>query len=276
MMDVTPAAVSYRLTKLEQRLGTRLLHRTTRRLVLTEDGSEYLLHVQRLIGELEKAEAAVSRRDEVPQGTLKITMPSSFGRQHIAPVMPKFLKRYPQVRLNLMLSDEHVDIMDEGLDLSVRICELKDSEFIARKLALDHRVVCASPEYLARCGTPHTPADIAAHNCLVLAQQPFWTFSGPNGLERIKVAGNFVCNNGEAIRDAALSGLGLALKATWDVAGSIKTGRLVTVLDDCPIASNTAIWAVYPSRRSVPAKVTAFVSFLKEHFDSQPHWDSLL
>jgi DNA-binding transcriptional LysR family regulator len=275
-MNLTPAAVSYRLTKLESRLGTRLLHRTTRRLVLTEDGSEYFLHAQHLIGEHEKVEAAISRRDETPQGTLKLTMPSSFGRQHIAPLMPKFLKRYPLLRLNLNLSDQILDIMDEGVDLSIRICELKDSDFIAQKLAKDHRVVCASPEYLECHGTPKKPSDLIDHNCLMLMQQPYWSFNGPDGLERIKVTGNYECDNGEVIREAALSGLGLALKATWDIAGLIKTGRLKTVLDDYPIASDTSIWAVYPSRKNVPAKVTAFIGFLKEHFDSQPHWDSLL
>jgi DNA-binding transcriptional LysR family regulator len=275
-LDLTPAAVSYRLSKLEGSLGTRLLHRTTRRLILTEDGSEYLRQAERMISELEKVEAAVSRRDEVPQGTLKVTMPASFGRQHIAPVMPKFLKRYPLVKLNMIMSDEMIDIMGQGVDIAVRICELKDSEFIARKLAPDRRVVCASPDYLKRHGVPRTPAELANHNCLVLSQQPYWTFNGPQGLERVKVAGNFECNNGEAIREAALSGLGVALKATWDIAGAIKTERLHVVLDDYPISSDTSVWAIYPSRRNVPAKVTAFVSFMKEHFDSQPHWDTLL
>lgn len=275
-MDLTPAAVSYRLDKLEGSLGTRLLHRTTRRLTLTEDGSEYLRQAERMISELEKVEAAVSRRDEVPQGTLKVTMPSSFGRQHIAPVMPKFLKHHPMVRLNLIMSDEMIDIMGQGVDVAIRICELQDSEFIARKLAPDRRVVCASPDYLERHGTPAKPSDLASHNCLVLSQQPYWTFKGPQGLERVKVAGNFECNNGEAIREAALSGLGIALKATWDIAGAIKTGRLCTILDDYPISSDTSVWAIYPSRRNVPAKVTAFIAFMKEHFSSRPHWDTLL
>lgn len=275
-MDLTPAAVSYRLVKLETSLGTRLLHRTTRRLTLTEDGTEYLHRAERMIAEMEIVAAAVSRRDEVPQGTLKVTVPSSFGRQHIAPVMPKFLKRFPSVRLNLVMNDEMVDIMGQGIDVAIRICELKDSEFIARKLAPDHRVVCASPDYLARHGTPLTPDDLAKHNCLMLSQQPYWTFNGPRGHERVKVSGNFECNNGEAIREAALSGLGIALKATWDIAGAIKNRRLMVVLADYPVASETSIWAVYPSRRNVPAKVTAFVDFMKEHFGSQPHWDSLL
>lgn len=272
-LDLTPAAVSYRLSKLEYRLGTRLLHRTTRRLTLTEDGSEYLIHAQRLILEQEKLEASVSRRDEVAQGTLKITMPSSFGRQHIAPLIPEFLRRNPLVRVNLILSDEILDIMDEGVDVSIRICELKDSEFIARKIAPDHRVVCASPDYLARHGVPTKPADLAKHNCLVLSQQPYWSFDGPGGLERVKIAGNFECNNGETIREAAIAGLGLALKATWDIASSIRAGRLVTVLDDYPIASDTSVWAIYPSRRSVPAKVAVLVNFLKEQFSTRPQWE---
>ncbi len=275
-LDLTPAAVSYRIDKLEKTLGTRLLHRTTRRLSLTGDGSEYLRQAEWMISELEKVETSVSRRDQVPQGVLKVTMPSSFGRQHIAPVMPKFLKRYPLVRLNLVMSDEMIDIMAQGVDLAIRICELKDSEFIARKLAPDRRVVCASPDYLERHGVPMTPKELEGHNCLVLAQQPYWTFKGPGGLERVKVLGNFECNNGEAIREAAMSGLGIALKATWDIAGAIKTGRLCTILDDYPISSDTSVWAIYPSRRNVPAKVTAFIDFMKEHFGSRPHWDSLL
>ncbi|MGB6053911.1 MAG: LysR family transcriptional regulator [Burkholderiaceae bacterium] len=275
-LKLTPAAVSYRLDKLESALGTRLLHRTTRRLTLTEDGADYLREAERMLSEVERIEAAVSRRDEVPQGTLRVTVPSSFGRQHIASAMPKFLKRHPLVRLHLIMSDDMIDIMGEGVDIAIRICELGDSEFIARKLAPDRRVVCASPEYLEKHGTPQRPQDLIDHNCLVLSQQPYWTFNGPQGLERIRVAGNFECNNGEAIREAALTGLGIALKATWDVAAAIKTGRLITILNDYPIASDTSVWAVYPSRRNLPAKVSAFIDFMKEHFNTQPHWDTLL
>lgn len=274
--NVTPAAISYRLSKLETSLGTRLLHRTTRRLGLTQDGEEYLRQAERVISELGRLEIPITRRDEEPQGVLKVTMPASFGRQHIAPVMPKFLKRYPKVQLNLVMSDEIIDIMAQSIDLAIRISRLEDSELIARKIAPDRRVVCASPDYLKRHGTPRTPRDLARHNCLLLSQQPYWVFQGPRGLERIKVEGNFECNNGEVIREATCAGLGISLKATWDIASHLKRGKLVTVLDDYPIASDASIWAVYPSRHNVPAKVTAFVSFLKEHFDSQPHWDSIL
>lgn len=275
-LAMTPAAVSYRLSKLEGTLGTRLLHRTTRRLTLTEDGRQYLWEAERLVDQMGQVEASVSRRDEVPQGTLKIAMPASFGRQHIAPLMPKFLKHYPDVRLNMLLSDDMIDVVGQGVDMAIRICHLKDSEFIARKLAPDHRVVCASPEYIKRHGIPKSPEELSSHNCLVLSQQPYWHFNGPHGTQRIKIGGNFECNSGEAIREAAISGLGIALKATWDIARAIKTGRLVVLLEDFPIASETSVWAIYPSRRNVPAKVTAFISFMKEHFDSQPYWDELL
>jgi len=274
-LDVSPAAVSYRLEKLENYLGTRLFHRTTRRLTLTQDGADYLQQVEHLVNEIKEVSAAASRRDEVPQGTLKVTMPASFGLKHITPIMPKFLKRYPDVQLNLVLNDEIIDVVAQGFDVAIRICELEDSELIARRLAADRRVVCASPAYLEKHGVPNRPEELLSHNCLVLSQQPYWTFNGPDGIERIRVRGNYICNNGEAIRDATYAGLGISLKATWDVAGAIKQGRLRTILDDYPISSSTAIWAVYPSRRHMPAKVHTFINFLKEHFDSQPHWDSL-
>src|SRR5690606_12463789 len=274
-LDVSPAAVSYRLEKLENYSGTRLFHRTTRRLTLTQDGADYLQQVEHLVNEIKEVSAAASRRDEVPQGTLKVTMPASFGLKHITPIMPKFLKRYPDVQLNLVLNDEIIDVVAQGFDVAIRICELEDSELIARRLAADRRVECASPAYLEKHGVPNRPEELLSHNCLVLSQQPYWTFNGPDGIERIRVRGNYICNNGEAIRYATYAGLGSSLKATWDVAGAIKQGRLRTILDDYPISSSTAIWAVYPSRRHMPAKVHTFINFLKEHFDSQPHWDSL-
>lgn len=275
-LNVSPAAIGYRLGKLEAHLGTRLFHRTTRRLALTQDGADYLLKVEPLFNAIQDASAAASGRAGAVQGTLKVTMPASFGLQHITPVMPRFLMRYPDVRLDLALNDEIVDIVEQAFDVAIRISELQDSDLVAHRIASDHRVVCASPAYLERYGEPAHPKDLLKHNCLVLSQQPYWIFNGPDGLERIRIRGNYICNNGEAIRDATYAGLGISLKATWDVAGAIKKGRLRTVLDDYPISSNTAIWAVYPSRRHAPAKVHAFIGFLKEHFSSQPYWDSLM
>lgn len=269
-LGLTPAAVSYRLTKLEGDLGIRLLHRTTRRLVLTQDGAEYLPKAERMLAELEEFALASSRSHELPQGTLKVTVPSSFGRQHIAPLVPQFLERYPSVRMNLILNDEMTDIVAEGMDLAIRICKLKESDLIAQKLAPDTRVICASDRYLKRRGIPRTPQDLAGHNCMALSQQPFWTFQNGTGIERVKVNGNLQCNNGEVLRELAIAGVGIALKATWDVADAIGDGRLKVLLEDYPLVHDTSVWAVYPSRRNLPAKVTSFVHFLKDSFACGP------
>lgn len=268
-LDLTAAAVSYRLTKLEAGLGMRLLHRTTRRLVLTEDGTEYLRKAEHMLTALEEFAATSSRSHEIAQGTLKVTVPSSFGRQHIAPLVPRFLERYPSVRLNLFLNDEITDIVGQGIDLAVRICKLTESELVAQKIAPDRRVVCASGKYLKRYGTPKTPDDLTKHNCLALFQQPLWTFQVGQEKQRVKITGNLECNNGEVLREMAIAGLGIALKATWDVADAITDGRLKVILEDYPVVQDTAVWAVYPSRRNLPAKVTSFVYFLKEEFSSR-------
>lgn len=267
---LTPAAVSYRLSHLEDRLGTRLLHRTTRRLTLTQDGAEYLRQAERVAPELRQLEATVSRRDTLPAGTLKVTAPASFGRQHIAPAIPKFLAMYPMIRLNFVMTDEVLDIIDHGFDVAIRIAKLTDSQFIVRRLANDKRVVCASPQYLAGREMPTVPSDLMMHNCLVLTQQPHWTLSGPKGKERIHVKGNFECNNGEVIRDAALAGVGIALKATWDVASALADGRLCRLLGNYSVVSEAAICAIYPSRKNVPAKTTLFISYLKDWLKAQP------
>lgn len=268
-LDLTPAAVSHRIAQLEARLGTRLLHRTTRRLSLTEDGAEYFSRAERVLEEIHEIEAAVSKRDGRPRGTLKVAAPSSFGRQHIVPLVPRFLREQSSIQLKLVLGDEFVDIVREGVDLAVRICRLDDSEFIAKKLAPDRRVVCASPAYLRRNGVPVTPKDLANHNCIGLSQQRHWTFQGPMGLERVRVAGNFECNNGETLRELAIAGVGIALKATWDIAPALQAGSLRILLEGFPVVNDTSIWALYPSRRNLPAKVSVFVSYLREHFKAQ-------
>jgi DNA-binding transcriptional LysR family regulator len=264
-LDVTPAAVSYRLTRLETSLGTRLLHRTTRQLSLTSDGEEYLRWAQRLTAELHDAENAISRRQEVPRGVLKLAVPSSFGRQMIAPMLPRYLAEYPEVRVAMTLNDEIVDIIGQGMDLAIRISEMKDSGLISRKLADDRRILCASPDYLRRCGTPTSIEDLAHHNCLLLSNQAHWNLQGPGGPMRLSVAGNFECNNGEVLREMAIAGVGIALKATWDIAEALNSGKLLPVLPDYPVISKASICAVYPSRRNVPAKVSSFITFFGEH-----------
>lgn len=263
-LDVTPAAISYRLSRLEGVLGTRLLHRTTRQLSLTSDGEEYLRWARRLTAELHDVENAISQRREVPKGVLKLAVPSSFGRQMIAPILPQYLAAYPDVRVVMTLNDEIVDIISQGMDLAIRISEMEDSGLISRKLADDRRVLCASPEYLRRRGTPTSIGDLAGHNCLTLSNQTHWNLRGPDGPVRLSVAGNFECNNGEVLRELAIAGVGIAMKATWDISGALDSGKLKVVLPDHPVISGASIRAVYPSRRNVPAKVSSFISFFSE------------
>lgn len=263
-LDVTPAAISYRLSRLEGALGTRLLHRTTRQLSLTSDGEEYLRSAQRLTAELHDVENAISQRREVPKGVLKLAVPSSFGRQMIVPILPQYLAAYPDVRVVMTLNDEIVDIVSQGMDLAIRISEMEDSGLISRKLADDRRVLCASPEYLRRRGAPMCIDDLAGHNCLTLSNQTHWNLRGPDGPVRLSIAGNFECNNGEVLRELAIAGVGIAMKATWDISGALKSGKLNLVLPDHPVISGASIRAVYPSRRNVPAKVSSFISFFSE------------
>ncbi|WP_321902657.1 LysR family transcriptional regulator [Paraburkholderia tropica] len=271
---LSAAVASARLANLERTLGTRLLHRTTRRVSPTEDGEVFMARARALLDAAEAARAAVGRAHAAPQGRLRVSMPSSFGRQHVSPVIAAFLRRYPGVSVDLRLTDQIVDLVDAGIDVAIRIGALKDSTLVARRLAVNRRVICASPAYLAERGTPHHPSDLARHECVILGDQRDWAFVTPAGPLTVRVDGRFVTDNGETIRDALLAGFGIALKSTWDVAPHLRSGALVSVLDSYPLADTTAIWAVYPSRAFMPPKTRAFVEFLGEHFGDPPYWDA--
>ncbi|WP_323118706.1 LysR family transcriptional regulator [Burkholderia alba] len=270
---VSAAVASARIAQLERQLGARLLHRTTRRVSVTQDGEVFMERAQRLLDAADAARAAVGRARAEPHGRLRVSMSSSFGRQHVAPVIPAFLRRYPDVSLELRLSDEVVDLVDDGIDVAVRLGALKDSSLVARKLAVNRRVICGSPAYLAAHGTPRHPADLARHECVILGDQRDWSFATPTGPLTVRVDGRLVASNGEAIREALLDGFGLALKSTWDVGPHLRDGTLVAVLGDYPLADTVAIWAVYPSRAFVPLKTLAFIDFLAAHFGDPPYWD---
>ncbi len=269
-LGLSPAVVSKRLARLEGDLGARLFHRTTRRLSLTEEGQGFLERCIRILADIEEAEAAVTNRNVEPRGTLKATASASFANRFIVPVISEFLTRYPQVRMNLTLTDSLQDLIEDGYDVAIRIARLSDSTLIARKLAPNHRVVCASPEYLERHGTPERPADLASHNCLVLGDRHVWRFTGPDGPESHRVAGNLETNNGDLLRRAALEGLGIARKSSWDVAEDIQSGALQTILTGYPVMDEDSIYAVYPSARHLSAKVRAFVDFLAGRFAAEP------
>ncbi|MBC8748140.1 MULTISPECIES: LysR family transcriptional regulator [Paraburkholderia] len=270
---LSAAVASARIAQLEKLLGARLLHRTTRRISLTQDGEVFMTRAGALLDAAAVARASVGRAQTEPQGRLRVSMPSSFGRQYVSPVISEFLRRYPGVSVDLRLTDQVVDLVDAGIDVAIRIGALKDSSLVARRLAVNRRVLCAAPAYLAARGTPHHPSDLARHECIILSEQRDWRFVTPAGTLDVRVSGRLVTDNGEAIRDALLAGFGIALKSTWDVARHLRSGELVSVLDSYPLADDVAIWAVYPSRAFVPPKTVAFIDFVAAHLGDPPYWD---
>jgi DNA-binding transcriptional LysR family regulator len=272
-MNLTPAVVSKRIQKLEERLGARLLQRTTRRVTLTEAGQGYYERVVSILASIEEAETFLAGRGASARGLLKVSAPTSFGRMHIAPHLAAFLDRNPQVRLQLDLSDSFVDIVGEGFDLAVRIGELSDSSLVARRLAPNRRVICAAPAYLAERGEPARLSDLSRHRCLAATNQDVWRLEGPEGMVNHRVASHILTNSSEVVREAVIAGLGLALRSTWDVAGELKSGRLQVVLPAYRASRHVAVHAVYPSRRFLPGKTRAFMDFLGEVFGPEPYWD---
>ena len=273
-LGMSPAVVSRRLAALEARLGVRLVNRTTRSLHLTDEGAAYFETCNRVLADIAEADAAVSAGRAEPRGILRVALPASFGNQHVAPLVPRFAERYPAVQLALSLSDRNVNVVEEGFDLAIRIADLADSSLAARKLAPNRRVVCASPGYLQRYGTPLTPEDLAQHNCLATDFTMNWDYRAPNGKRgSVRVSGRFACDNWEVLREWALAGLGVALKSTWDVRRHLEDGSLVSLLPGYTFATDVAIYAVYPHRRHLPAKTRAFIEFLAESFGPEPYWD---
>lgn len=220
-LGFSSALVSKRLQRLEEQLGVRLINRSTRSLGLTEEGAKYHEYCVRVLAELEEAEALVTRRSTQPRGALRVTVPAAFGRLHIAPLVPEFLRRYPELRLTLHLSDGIVNLIDEGYDLAIRIGDMKDSNLVARHLGVDHRYVVATPSYVAKFGAPERPEDLARHNALLFANpSPLdqWQFVDSEGKAHgVRMSGSFETNNCEALREALLADMGVALRPTWDV-----------------------------------------------------------
>ena len=271
---IAPAMIGRRLDALEQRLGVKLLQRTTRKLVLTDEGAAFLEDCQRILGELEDAESAVAARSAKATGHLLVSAPAGFGRQHVAPLLPSFLAEHREVTLNLNLNDRVVDVVGEGVDVAIRIASLSDSSLVAVKLADNHRVVVASPAYLKRHGAPATLAELAHHNCLAISSegsQRGWTFRDHGKLVTLKVAGNMECNDGEVLHDWALAGKGLAWRSMWEVGAEIDAGRLRTVLDQYAAPGND-IHAVFAQRRHLPLRIRALVDFLRHTYAQGDYW----
>lgn len=274
-MGLSPAVVSKRIRRLEERLGARLMQRTTRQIALTEEGQGFYERLVGILASIEEAEAFVSRRNTKPRGTLKVSAPTSFGRMHIAPHFGQFMDANPDLTVSLTLSDEFVDLVGDGYDLAIRIAELENSSLIARRLADARRVLCASPEYLDRHGTPASIADLGDHNCLFTTHQDIWRLEGPEGAIQTRVSGNIQTNSSEVVTEAALAGLGIALRSTWDIGQHLQGGSLRVILPNYRTSQRVGIYAVYPSRRFLPIKVRAFIDFLAGIYGPEPYWEKV-
>ena len=275
-LGISPAVASSHISKLEAGLGVRLVHRTTRKVSLTEEGRAFLPHAEEVLSCVEAARASVGAGNATPTGNLRVTASASFGRMHLMPALKGFLMRYPDLTVDIRFSDSIVDLVEGGFDIAIRNADLKDSTFIARKLAPDRRIVCASPGYLAKFGEPFTPQDLSKHKCINLSGYDNWIFDTPDGHFSIKTKGRFRTDNGEAVRDACAEGLGITISSTWSVYQHLHNRQLVQILKDYPLVSDTAIWAVYPSSRLLPLKVGAFIDYFAERYSATPYWDQKL
>ncbi|EWY39798.1 LysR family transcriptional regulator [Skermanella stibiiresistens SB22] len=277
-LSLSKSAVSRRVSDLENRLGARLLNRTTRSLSLTEVGRAFYDRCARIVADVEEAERSVADLHALPRGTLRINAPMSFGMMHIAPAIAEFLRRHPAVEIDMDLNDRYIDLIEEGYDVAVRIGRLRDSSLVARRLAPNRMVVVGSPAYFKSHGRPSHPDDLTGHNCLLYTNAPLadqWQFTVGGSTRSVKVTGSLRVNNGEVLREAAVAGLGIAVLPTFIIGEQIARGQLDVALLDFA-AGDSAVHAVYPHGRHLSPKVRVFVDFLAGRFGPVPYWDASL
>ncbi|MDZ5460470.1 LysR family transcriptional regulator [Azohydromonas lata] len=274
---VAPAVIGRRIDALEERLGVKLLLRTTRRITLTHEGSAFLEDAQRLLVDLANAEASVSAGGVKASGHLRITAPAGFGRRHVAPLVPRFLAQHPEVSLSLNLSDRVVDIVNEGYDCAVRVGDLPDSSLVSVRLADNRRRCVAAPQYLRRAGVPQHPSELQRHECLTLSSEASqtrgWAFVVDGALLHLRPSGRLDCSDGQVLHQWCLAGLGLAWRSTWEVEAEMARGTLVSVLDEFAAPPN-GIYAVFPQRRHLPLRVRLWIDFLKHSWGDPQYWQS--
>lgn len=277
---VAPAIMGRRLDALEEHLGVKLLVRTTRRISLTHEGSAFLEDCQRLLADVANAEASVSEGGVKATGHLRITAPAGFGRRHVAPLVPRFRSAHPDVTISLNLSDRVVDLAGEGFDCAVRVGDLPDSSLVSVRIADNRRLCVATPEYLARRGTPRAPAELVQHDCLTLSsdasQTRGWAFrvplaDGATEVMHLKPGGPLDCSDGQVLHDWCLGGWGIAWRSTWEVEAEIAAGRLVAVLEDFAAPPN-GIYVVFPQRKHLPLRVRLWIDFLKHQYAQPAFW----
>lgn len=268
-MDLTPAAVSKRLALLEHRLGVRLLNRSTRRISPTAEGEVYLAEARRILADIEELEQKIASTRQDPKGLLRVNATLGFGRRYIAPLVSDFYQHYPEVDVQLQLTDRPINLVDDAFDVGIRFGELPDARLIARKIAPNRRLLCAAPAYLKQHGIPQAPEDLIHHNCIVLRQNDsaygIWRLTGGRKMETVKIRGALSSNDGEVALGWALKGHGILMRAEWDLAKYLRSGRLQVILPDYALPP-ADIYAVYPERHSLSARVRAFIDFLIARF----------
>lgn len=276
---VAPAIVGRRLDALEQRLGVKLLVRTTRRMTLTQEGTAFLEDCQRLLTDLGNAEASVSAGGIQASGHLRLTAPAGFGRRHVAPLVPLFRELHPEVSVSLNLSDRVINLAGEGFDCAVRVGDLPDSSLVSVRLADNRRMCVATPAYLARHGRPTQPADLQRFDCLTLSsdasQTRGWAFTVPKAEGReviyLRPSGPLDCSDGQVLHDWCLGGWGIAWRSTWEVEAEIASGLLVPVLEEFAAPPN-GIYAVFPERKHMALRLRLWIDFLKLHYSREGFW----
>lgn len=267
--DVTPSAVSKWLSQLEQRLGVRLINRTTRRIALTSEGEVYLAEGRRILAEIDELEQTVASTRAAPKGLLKVNATLGFGRSYIAPAISRFAREYPDLEVQLLLTDRPLNLAEEAIDVGIRFGEPPDSRVVARKIANNRRRIFAAPAYLKAHGRPQLPNDLARHNCLILRQDDtaygLWRFARGRQSQTVKVRGTMSSNDGEVVLNWALDGHGILMRSEWDAARFLRNGRLEVVLEEFELPT-ADIYAIYPQKHNLAAKVRVFIDFLIQHF----------
>jgi DNA-binding transcriptional LysR family regulator len=265
-LGLTPGTISKRIQALEDELSARLFDRTTRSIRITEEGATFLTHVERILSEIEAARASVDDRVTKPKGRLKIAAPACLGQRYVAPALCAFVRAFPEIDVHVDLHDRPVSLQEDGYDVAIRTGVLSDSSLIAKRLAPDRHVIVAAPGYLARAGRPQRPEDLARHDCLALGEMRQWSFNRGGVESSVRVNGPLRSNNGELLCRAAVEGLGLIRASELEVACERHAGKLVPVLPEYEVATNSALWALYPSAKHVLPRMRALLDFLADWF----------
>ena len=265
-LGLTPGTISKRIQSLEDELSARLFYRTTRSIRITEEGAAFLSHVERILSEIEAARASVDDKVSKPKGKLKIAAPACLGRRYVAPALCEFVRAFPEIDVQVDLHDRQVNLQEDGYDLAIRTGALSDSSLIAKRLAPDRQVIVASGAYLARAGRPLVPEDLLRHQCLVLGETRQWLFGKDGAESAVRVNGALRSNNGELLCRAAVDGLGLIRASELEVLCELRSGKLIQVLSDYEVATNAALWALYPSAKHLLPRMRALLDFLADWF----------